>query len=97
MTPNEPQWIGALPPTARRNIRDGYRDWQKLLEPLRERPGEWAYVADFGDKRHAAYQATRNIRIGLTQGTTAGEFDARSIQENGKWRVAAVYLNGDAP
>lgn len=75
------------PPTAYR----GTRDWAAIFDALRERPNEWALIAE-GVSASTAGQ----IKNGAYRNSQPGEFDARSVVEGGITNIYARYVGGDS-
>ena len=73
---------GPLPQT-------GNRVWRSIVEQLRTRPGQWAKVRTVGSHQSALVTAT-NLRIGRTEGTVRGEFEA-AVRDCDVW---ARYVGG---
>ena len=68
--PSDLTW-GAPPPQARHNT-----SWQPIAAALRERPSQWAQIADYGDKDRARSLAAQ-IRYGMTKSwLPRGHFEA---------------------
>lgn len=86
------------PPVRRRRGRPRGRVWAPLLEPVMERPGQWALVRQYPDALRA-----RTAIAGLNQSTRGGgtlvippgrwEFCSRQTEEvTPRWGIWARYL-----
>lgn len=71
---------------------EGQRAWRPIAEALRQRPGEWARVAEVSSQSSATSTAT-NIKRGRYAGLAAGEYESRSVtRKGGPHYVYARYV-----
>lgn len=73
------------------------RDWTAIATGLRERPSQWAIVAEFGRRSSAAMMA---IRIGcgfFAPLRPAGTFEGVPRRRGDGWAVYARYVGDSKP
>lgn len=68
------------------------RDWAGIADSLRERPGEWARIAEYGARGPAAMMATRVSRSFYMPLRPAGTFEGTARRFGEGWAVYARYV-----
>ena len=79
------EWVDGLPETRYR------RDWKLVAAQLKQRPGEWAKIADDADRSMVTHIATAR----LSSFAPAGAFEATSRGEGKRADIYARYVGED--
>lgn len=91
--PTEFRWEEPPPPRQRVTARRKPIDWVDRVARLRDRPGEWALLAE-----DAARTSARLLEAGMIGGVKAGQVEARAVT-NGlgepRTKIYARWIGGD--
>lgn len=76
------EWVDDLPDTQHR------RDWAKVAQALRGKPGEWAKISEDSDRSLVTHISTAR----LTSFSPAGAYEATSRGEGNRATIYARYV-----
>ena len=94
MKEQEVQWVDEPPQVV--TIRAKWGETERMVAPLRERPGQWAKLPKQFASPARASEFAHRLKRGAFAGVAAGDFETVARKDGDNPSVYARYIGGEA-